>query len=362
MEMRMTRTASTIAVLAALTVVCLPLRADQDAFTPHLEEAVYQLVEHGQGLANGNPSSVMAQNLARLFSEVGNQLLLQNAHMATQKTPNEERIPILRQMYLRQKRQIHEMEPDGNSRARYNERKQSLFFYHYNPTGGGGGRRGDEFASKLQSLLKIKESIGDDPAASELTEGLQELFHKWWSDFVYKHHSEVHHIIDRKMVRPNPSGLTPSPPTILERFTDRSFRGLMNRIEYELTKLDAELAEQKTPREERAKKLRNHFFEMIRKVEYIGLEVLVEGDSVKIPFRDASGPILDSAGAPIAFEFPPKLMAALMIPSASQGSVKRLQLLMSGGAALLLLVLAGVFFVMKRGSAKEADRNAEAES
>ena len=357
----MIRTALPTAVLIALTVVCLPLRADQDAFAPHLAEAVYQLVEHGQGLANGNPSSVMAQNLARLFSEVGNQLLLQNAHMATQKTPNEERIPILRQMYLRQMRQIHEMEPDGNSRARYNERKQSLLFYHYSPTGGGGGRRGDEFASKLQSLLKIEESIGDDPAASELTEGLQELLHKWFRNY-FKHQRKIHHIIEREIVRPNPSGLTPPPPTMLERYTDRRFSSLMNRIEYELTKLDAELAEQKTPREERAEKLRNLFFEMIRKVEYIGLEVQVEGAVVKIPFRDASGPILDSAGAPIVFEFPPKFMAALNMQAPTQGNAKGLQLLLGGGAAVLLLVLAGVFLVMKRDSAKEADRNAEAES
>ena len=65
---------------------------------------------------------------------------------------------------------------------------------------------------------------------------------------------------------------------------DRRFRFLMDRIEYELTKLDVELAEQKTPREERAKKLRNLFFEMIRKVEYIGLEVQVEGDCGENPF------------------------------------------------------------------------------
>ncbi|MDE0022490.1 MAG: hypothetical protein OXT69_14065 [Candidatus Poribacteria bacterium] len=355
----MTRTAPPTAVLVALAFVCLPLRADQDAFTPHLEEAVYQLVEHGQGLAKGNPSSVMAQNLARLFSEVGNQLLLQNAHMATQKTPNEERIPILRQMYLRQMRQIHEMEPDGNSRARYNERKQSLLFYHYSPTGGGGGRRGDEFASKLQSLLKIEESIGDDPAASELTEGLQELRNKWFMDFFSKHIGKINHIIEREIVRPNPSGLTPPPSPMLERYMERRFMFLVDRIEYELTKLDVELAEQKTPREERAKKLRNLFFEMIRKVEYIGLEVQVEGGAVKIPFRDASGPILDSAGAPIVFEFPPKFMAALNMQAPTQGNAKGLQLLLGGGAALLLLVLAGVFLVMKRGSAKEADHNAE---
>ena len=80
---------------------------------------------------------------------------------------------------------------------------------------------------------------------------------------------------------------------------------------------------------------------------------------VKIPFRDASGPILDSAGAPIAFEFPPKLMAALNMQAPTQGNAKGLQLLLGGGAALLLLVLAGVFLVMKRDSAKEADHNAE---
>ncbi len=354
----MIRTALTTAVLVALTVVCLPLRAEDDAFTPHLKEAVYQLVEHGQGLAKGNPSSVMAQNLARLFSEVGNQLLLQNAHMETQKTPNEERVPILRQIYLRQMRRIHEMEPDGNSRAQYNERQQWMAFYHYGPTGGGGGSGGG-FASKLQSLLKIEESIGDDPAASELTEGLQELRNKWFMDFFSKHIGKINHIIEREIVRPNPSGLTPPPSPMLERYMERRFMFLMDRIEYELTKLDVELAEQKTPREERAKKLRNLFFEMIRKVEYIGLEVQVEGGAVKIPFRDASGPILDSAGAPIAFEFPPKFMAALNMQAPTQGNAKGLQLLLGGGAALLLLVLAGVFLVMKRDSAKEADHNAE---
>ncbi len=355
----MTRAAMTTAVLAALAFACLPLRAD-DAFTRELEEAVYQLVEHGQGLAKGNPSSVMAQNLANLFSEIGSRLLLRNEHMETQKTPNEERIPILRRLYLQQMRRIHEMEPDGNSRAEYNERSQSLGFYYYSSTGGGGGG-GGSFASKLESLLKIKESIGDDPAAGELTDGLQELLHKWFMDFSYKHHSEIGHITVREMVRPNPTGLTPSPPTMLERYTDRRFISLMHRIEYELTKLDAELAEQKAPREERAKKLRRLFFEMIQKVEYVGLEVQVEGDSVKIPFRDESGPILDSAGSPIAFEFPPKLMAALMMPSAKQNSPKRLQLLMGGAAALLLLVLAGLFLVMKRNSAKEAEHKAETE-
>ena len=263
-------------------------------------------------------------------------------------------------MYLRQMRQIHEMEPDGNSMALYNERQQSMAFYHYGPSGGGGGGGGG-FSSKLQPLLKMRESINDDPAASELTEGLRELSHRLW-DLKHKHRSEIHHIVDREIVRPNPEGLSPPPPTPLERFTDRDLDHLMGQIEYELTKLDVELAEQKTPREERAEKLRNLFFEMIRKVEYIGLKVQVEGAAVKIPFRDARGPILDSAGAPIVFEFPPKLMAALMISSASQGSAKRLQLLLGGGAAVLLLVLAGVFLVMKRGSAKEADHNAETES
>ena len=152
----------------------------------------------------------MAQNLARLFSEVGNHLLLQNEHMETQKTPNEERIPILRQIYLRQMRQIHEMEPDGNSRARYNEREQSLLFYHYSPTGGGGGRRGDEFASKLQSLLKIKESIGDDPAASELTEGLQELKNKWFMDFFSKHIRRNQSYYREGDCPPQPVGVDPS--------------------------------------------------------------------------------------------------------------------------------------------------------
>ncbi len=330
------------------------------SFTAQLEEAVYQLTERGREIAKDDPSSVMAQNLANLFSEIGNQLLLQNGQMEAEKTPDEERIPILRQQYLRQMRQIHEMKPDGNSMVLYNEREQSLFFYHYGPTGGGGGG-GTGFSSKLQSLLKFEKSIVDDPAASELTEGLMELSHRLW-DLEHKHRSEIRHIVEREIVPPNPGGLTPPPPTPLERSMRRNLRDLMRQIEYELTKLDVELAEQKTPREERVKKLRNLFFEIIRKVEYIGLEVQVEGAVVKIPFRDARGPILDSAGAPIAFEFPPKLMAALMISSASQGSAKRLQLLLGGGAALLLLVLAGVFLVMKRGSAKEADRNAEAES
>ncbi len=152
----MTRAAMTTAVLAALAFACLPLRAD-DAFTRELEEAVYQLVEHGQGLAKGNPSSVMAQNLANLFSEIGSRLLLRNEHMETQKTPNEERIPILRRLYLQQMRRIHEMEPDGNSRAEYNERSQSLGFYYYSSTGGGGGGGGG-IGRSLEKTLLVKES------------------------------------------------------------------------------------------------------------------------------------------------------------------------------------------------------------
>ena len=361
----MTRTALPTAVLIALTVVCLPLRAD-DAFTLHLKEAVYQLTQHGQEPINEYPSSVMAQNLARLVSETGNQLLLQNEHMETQKTPDEERIPILRELYLRQMRRIHELEPDGKSIALYNERLQSLAFYYFGSPGGGGGLgSGLEggFASKLRSLL-VQGRTTVDSAGFELMFALLELRDEWLGfEHASPHRSKVSHIVDKELVRPNSAGLwNPPPPTPPEQFMNQRLYYLMWQIEYELTKLDVELAEQKTPREERAKKLRNHFFKMIRKVKYIGLEVLVEGDSVKIPFRDARGPILDSAGAPIVFEFPPKLMAALMISSASQGSAKRLQLLLGGGAAVLLLVLAGVFFVMKRDSAKEADHSAEAES
>ena len=152
--------------------------------------------------------------------------------------------------------------------------------------------------------------------------------------------------------------MTPPLPTPLEEYTDKNFEHLIEQIRYELTRMDVELAEQNVPREERAKKLRSHFLEMIWQVKHIGLQVQVESGAVKIPFRDAKGPIYDSAGVPIVFEFPPKLMSALNM----NGRPKSLQpLLLGGGAALLLLVLAGIFLVKRSGSAKESHNNAETE-
>ena len=329
-------------------------------FTAQLNEAVSELAESGQKIASDDPSSAMAQVLGKLLSEVGSQLLLQNQQMEAEKTPEEERIPILRQLYLQQMRQIHEMEPDGNSMALYNEREQSLSFYHYTSSGGGGGGGGG-FSSKLQSVLKLGAGISGDPAASELAEGLWELRDARWK-FNSAHQREVYHITEREIVPPNPTGLTPAPPTPLERFVEKDFDHLLEQIQYELTKLDVELAEQKASREERAEKLRSHFLEMVRQVKYIGLEVQVESGAVKIPFRDASGPILDSAGVPIEFEFPPKLMSALNMTGAGKGGSQSLQPLLLGGvAALALLVLAGVFLVKRSGSAKEDDRSAETE-
>ena len=358
----MTRTALTTALLAALAFVCLPLRADDNAFTRRLEEAVGQITEHWRKLVDEDPSSVMAQNLASLLSEIGSHLLLQNEHLEEKKMPEEERIPILRQTYLQKMRRIHEIEPDSNSTASYNERFQSLTFFHYDSTGFPTiVNLGGFFSSKLQSLLKIQESIDKDPAARELKAALRELREKWWG-FLETHQSEVSHILNREIVRSSPGRLSPPPPTPLEEATTRGLDSLLGNVRYGLSKLDVELAEQEAPREERAKKLRSHFFEIIQEVEYLGLKVQVEGKVVKIPFRDANGPILDSTGAPIAFEFPPKLMAALNMQAPTQGNAKRLQLLMGGGAALLLLVLAGVFLVMKRNPAKEADRSAETES
>ena len=337
----------------------LGLKTEPQLRFGQLEEAVDPLIEKRPELIFRHSGSVMAQNLASLFEEIGSQLLLRNEQLKKKKTPEEERIPILRQLYLQQMRRIHEMEPDDNSIALYNERRQFLYFYHYRPNGGGGGING-LFLSKLELLLKIQESIDKDPAARELTEALRELSENWWT-FYDTHSDKISHIVEREIVsaRSNPRGLSPPQPTPLEERWKRNLDNLMEQTEYELTKLDVELAEQKTPQEERAKKLRDDFFERIRTVKYIGLEVQVEGAAVKIPFRDASGPIVDSAGAPIVFEFPPKLMAALNMQAPTQGNAKRLQLLMGGGAALLLLVLAGVFLVMKRNSAKKADRYAE---
>ena len=339
------------------------LKADDAPFTVRLKKAVYQLNQHGQEPVNDYPRSRMAKDLAKLFSEIGNQLLLQNEQMDEQKTPDEERIPILRQLYLQQMRQIHEIALDGKSLILYNESLQSLGFYYFGSPGGGGslGNRSIHgFAPKLRSLLEIHERIIGDSAGTGLTVALLDLRDKWGG---FERLSAISHIVEREIVRPNPAGLFASPPpTPPERFMNKNMGRLMWQIQYELTKLDVELAEQKTPREERAKKLRNHFFEMIRKVEYIGQKVLVEDGTVKILFRDASGPILDFAGAPIAFEFPPTLMSALMIPSAIEERAKRLQQLqVGGGAALALLVLAGIFLVKRSGSAKEDDRSAETE-
>ncbi len=321
-------------------------------FAAYLEKAIHPLVEHGRELVAEAPKSVIAYNLSNLFSEVGSQLLLRNEQMEAEKTPVDERIPILRQLYLQQMRQIHKMTPDSNSMARYNERHQTLYFHYNDPSGGGGGGGGNKFTSELESLLKIRKSINGDPYAKDLTEALWDL--PWeWVDFEFSHMDKIHHIVERAIVRPNRRGLT---PTQMRRSrSNRGIESLMDQIVYELTKLDVELAEREAAREERAKELRRLFFEIIREVEYIGLEVQVVGDSVKIPFRDAGGTIVDSAGAPIVFEFPPKLMAALKMPSAKQGSANRLQLLMGGAAALLLLLLAGLFFIMRRNSAKEAE-------
>ncbi len=355
-----TRTAPPIAVLAALAFACLPLRADDDAFTRELKEAVRQLTQQGHEPVNDYPKSVMAQSLAGLLSEIGSLLLLRNEQLEKIQMPEEERIPILRQMYFQQMRRIHELEPDGNSIALYNERLQSLAFYHRGSPGGGGsvgsGPEGG-FAWRLDSLL-IQGRTTVDSAGFKLTIALRDLVNEW-KGFEYTNRvvrGKVSHILDKEIVRPNLTGLwNPSPPTPMERFVGRDLGHLMWQIEHELTKLDAELAERKTPLKKRAKKLRRLFFEMIQKVEYVGLEVLVEGGEVKIPFRDESGPILDSAGSPIVFEVPPELTAALMMPSSN-----RLQLL-GGGAALLLLVLAGVFLSLKRNSAKEAEHKAETE-
>ena len=324
-------------------------------FTAQLKDAVFELAETGREIASEDPGSSMAQSLARLLAGIGSELLLKNEQLEAKKTPEEERIPILRQMYLLQMRQIHEMEPDGNSMAQYNEREQTLSFRHYTPSGGGGG--GGSFSSKLGSLLKLRAAVDSDPTATDLRDGSYELFEAWW-DFYFKHEREVRHIIEREIVPPNRTGMTPPLPTPLEEYTDKNFEHLIEQIRYELTRMDVELAEQNVPREERAKKLRSHFLEMIWQVKHIGLQVQVESGAVKIPFRDAKGPIFDSAGVPIVFEFPPKLMSALNM----NGRPKSLQpLLLGGGAALLLLVLAGVFLVKRSGSAKESHNNAETE-
>ena len=349
----MTRTALPTAVLVALAVVCLPLRADDAAFMRELEMSVQEMNDWVQQLVDRRPSSVMGIDLKRLTAGVGAQLLKENARLSLIKTPVRQRIPLLRQMYLQQMRKIHDIPSDGNSIVKYNERDQSLThrYVEIHPNGRSVSGTSGPFASKLVRLLKIYETQYNDPFARGLKTALQKMRRSWETFQRSETPTSVPILYTSSAM-----GIPPHSPlaAVYASISPMEFpNGLATVIEdinYELTKLDVELAEQDTALNQRAEKLRERFIEILQRANKLAPIVELDEYALMFLFYDAAGaPLLDGSGAHLAFQFPLELVSVFNQRAKKPPG----PFLLVGAAAVALLFVGGVYLLEKLTAGKE---------
>ena len=364
----MTRTALTTAVLVALAVVCLPIRADAEKFTLELEAGVQEITRYTDSRMRRRPRSIMAKDLHALVVGVGNQLLHRNEQMKKEKVPVNERLPILRQLYLTEMRKLHKLKPDGNTVVRYNEMNQTLMFYYFEFSssggfsGGGGGGGG---IGSLTLLLEVHMAERDSFALN-LSAALLRLERDWGrfghANFGLLSAHRRGHFSTGSPIPPVFPGFAPSPASISPLEYPRGILSLGENISYELSKLDVELSLKGRSDEERAEKLRKKLVEIVRKLDKLTPTVQFDEGAAELSFYDSSGrQQLDASGAPLTYKFPSLLMSALNIQMSEKAVESRIRRFMIGAAAVVLLLFGGIYLAMKFGSSQEENESAESE-
>ncbi len=347
-----TRTAPLIAVLAALAFVCLPLRADAEDFTLKLEAAVQEMSQQGEARIRSYPSSAAAKDLHKLMTGVGDQLLRLNEAFEIKNVPVKERLPILRQLYLTEMRKIHQLKPDKFSSVKYNERNQSLRFARYE-FDASGRYSGGSIAQKLFWLLEFHK-IEPDPFARQLNDALSRLDESW-RRFQQSNPALLSSYLHEHMLPKLPPSPAPTSPPKYRSGVD----SMVAEIRYELSKLDVELSLKGRPDEERVEKLRGKMIEIVKEFDNLTRIVQFDEEAAELSFYDNAGsPQLDSAGAPLTYQIPFALLSALNIQTSAKSGDSRMCLLMIGAAAVLLLLVGGVYLAMRFNSTQEENENA----
>ena len=369
----MTRTAPsaalTLAVIAA-GVCFAPIRADAENFTRELEAGVQEIVQRTEHRVRRNSSSVMFKDMHAVVVGVGDQLLRRNEQMKKETMPVKERIPELRQLYFTEMRKLHDLQPDGASSVKYNERAQTLMCYHYRITSSGssGGGGGGTFAHKLQGTLEF-HYIERDPFALNLGAALSS-FESNWRHFEHSTLGHTHHRVHfhghssagTPATRSFLPGLAPTPAPLSPLDYPRGVSSMMEDIGYELTKLDVELSLKGESDKKRAKELRSKFLEVVQKFDNLVPFVQFDERAAELHFYDSAGnPLLDSAGARLSYQFPSPLMQALNMQKSQKALDSQMRLFMIGAAALVLLLFGGIYLAMRFSSAKDDSEDAAGE-
>ncbi len=369
----MRRYAPSTALTFALTAAafCLaPLRADAEKFTFELEAAVREIMQDTEHRMRSNPSSVMFKDMHAHVINVSDQLLLRNEQLKKKKTPVDERLPILRELYFTEMRKIHDLTPDGASSVKYNERTQTLMCYHYHitPSGSSGSGGGGTFAHRLNSLLAFN-MVEDDPFALNLNAALSHLENNWRS-FQHTHfrilsghiHGHFHGgpSSGTSMIPPFLSGLTSTSASISPLKYPRGVASMVEDIGYELSKLDVELSLKGKSDEERAEELRGKLIEIVKEFDKLTPTVQFDKEAGELLFFDSSGSRqMNSFGSPLTYKIPFVLISALNMHTANNGMNPRMRRFMIGAGAVLLLLFGGIYLAMKFSSSEEENENAE---
>ena len=295
------------------------------------------------------PDSSLIRDLIAILDDIGQDLLALNAEMNRQNKTLKERIPILRRRYLIRMREIHQLESDGYTIIQYNERAPALKIYPVDKRHSLGDApirflRNPERDYSLARLLEIREYVASDPFTRAQNRAFMELERGAEEDF-----GEILRLMydSASKTRPPRSFWREYPDLFAMIDSIRTgLIGVFLDFDYQLTKLDAELADQNLPREERIAALREAFFAAAEQFKRYDPFVRFNASAVCVEFFDnRSNPIMHN-GKPAKIEFPPELIALLDLSKgpAPQGGIPA-GAVWTGAAVAVLLLIGGAYAV-----------------
>ena len=327
---------------AACVLWAAPVCAD--GFDQELQAGIDELNAFGQRHAVQNPNSLTMQNLNALFDRIGQGLIQRNEELRTQNTPVEERIPILRDLYLGHLRAIYAV----SRFSQYNPLESTLHIDDSKKSGG-------PLSPKLQKLFDIPDGIVLDPFSQELQEALKEVDQLAWE---YRGET-IREISDQVMVNAATRFPRPWRMRSMTIYHDNGVSEILKRIRNELTLFDMGLSNRNAPREERVAKLREEFLVAAEELRRYKPLVQYDESDMKVDFIDLDRRSIELDGKLAAFEFPARLTELLEMREYRRAermrSLKRAGKTAGVLAAAALIVLAAVYFMRPGAKANEAN-------